>query len=52
MSAGKVIGALLLVFAGYTVIGMFLMNQSFWTVYNYVTLVFSTVCGIVLLRQK
>ena len=52
MNAGKVIGVLLLVFAVHTVIGMFLMNQSFWAVYNYVTLVFSTASGIVLLRRK
>ncbi len=52
MKATKVIGILLLVFAVYTVIGIVLANQSFWTVYNYVTLIFSVVSGIVLLSQS
>lgn len=52
MKTTKVIGILLLLFAVYTIIGMIIADQSFWTVYNYVTLIFSVVSGIVLLKQS
>jgi len=52
MKKNKVIGTSLLILAIYTIIGMVLNNNSFWSVYNYVTLIFSVLSGIVLLRQK
>ena len=52
MKAAKVIGVLLLIFTVYTVIGMVLANDAFWGVYNYVTLIFSVISGVVLLKQK
>ena len=52
MNKGKVIGALLLVFAVYTIIGMAVDDTTFWGIYNYVTLVFSALSGFILLRQK
>jgi hypothetical protein len=52
MKKNKIIGGLLLVFAVYTVVGMVLNDNTFWAVYNYVTLAFSVVCGVILLKQK
>ncbi|MFA5271101.1 MAG: hypothetical protein WC412_02020 [Candidatus Omnitrophota bacterium] len=52
MKAVKVIGVLFFVYAIITIIGMVLDNNSFWMVYNIVTLVFSIPSGIVLLKQK
>lgn len=47
-----VIGILLLVLAVATVVGMAIENASFWTIYNYITILFSVVGGVVLLKQK
>ena len=52
IKANKMIGVLLLIFTVYTIIGMVLANDAFWGVYNYVTLIFSVISGIVLLKQK
>jgi len=52
MKKNKFIGILLLAFAVYTVAGMVLANDTFWSIYNYVTLVFFMLSGIILLRQK
>jgi uncharacterized membrane protein len=52
MKTNKVIGRLLLVFAVYTVIGMVVKNDTYWFIYNYVTLVFSLLAGMILLKQK
>ncbi|MFA5100285.1 MAG: hypothetical protein WC547_05340 [Candidatus Omnitrophota bacterium] len=52
MITNKVIGLLLLVFAVYTIIGMAAANAAYWQIYNYVTLLLSVTCGIVLLRMK
>jgi hypothetical protein len=52
MKKNKVIGKLLLIFAVCTVVGMVLNDNTFWSVYNYVTLAFYVVSGIVLLKQK
>ncbi|MDD5505188.1 MAG: hypothetical protein PHR73_00295 [Candidatus Omnitrophica bacterium] len=52
MKKTKVIGALLLVFAVFTVLGMILANETYWGVYNYVTLAFSVLSGIALLNEK
>jgi len=48
---GKLIGLLLLVFAVYTIVGMVVDDSTYWQIYNYVTLIFSVISGIVLLRQ-
>jgi uncharacterized membrane protein len=52
MKTNKVIGRLLLVFVVYTVIGMVVKNDAYWFIYNYVTLVFSLLAGMILLKQK
>ncbi len=48
----KVIGMLLLALAVATVVGMVIKNEDYWTVYNYVVVVLSAVCGTVLLGSK
>lgn len=52
MKKNRVIGLLLLVLAVYTILGMILANDTYWSVYNYVTLVFSVLSGIALLKEK
>lgn len=52
MKKNKVIGALLLVLAAYAIIGMIINNNSFWLIYNYITIAFSAISGIILLKQK
>lgn len=52
MEKQKVIGILLLIFAIYTAVGMIIDDPIYWSIYNYVTLIFSVISGIVLLRQK
>lgn len=52
MKKNKVIGLLLLALAIYTVIGMVMDSNSFWSVHNYVTITFSLLAGVVLLKQK
>lgn len=52
MNKNKVIGALLLVLAVATVVGMVLANDSYWLAYNYAVVIISVVGGIGLLRQK
>jgi len=52
MKKNKVIGVLLLVLAVYTIIGIVLANDAYWGIYNYVTLAFSILSGIVLLKEK
>ncbi|MDD5355912.1 MAG: hypothetical protein PHY56_05215 [Candidatus Omnitrophica bacterium] len=52
MKKNKVIGLLLLVLAVYTILGMILANDNYWSVYNYVTLVFFVLSGIALLKEK
>jgi len=48
----RVIGWLLLVLAIVTLVGMVVVSDTFWRIYNYVTVLFSVLGGIVLLRQK
>ncbi|MCK9430347.1 MAG: hypothetical protein M0R17_10130 [Candidatus Omnitrophica bacterium] len=52
MKKNKIIGKLLLMFAVFTVLGMVLDNDTYWSVYNYATLIFFLSSGIVLLKQK
>ena len=52
MKKNKVIGLLLLVFTVYTIVGMVINDAMFWDIYNYVTLIFSILSGVVLLKQK
>ncbi|MDD5561147.1 MAG: hypothetical protein PHT50_03325 [Candidatus Omnitrophica bacterium] len=52
MKKSKIIGYLLLVFALYTIVGMVVDDAAYWAAYNYVTIAFSVISGIVLLRQK
>ncbi|MFA6357625.1 MAG: hypothetical protein WCY09_03025 [Candidatus Omnitrophota bacterium] len=52
MKKNKVIGILLLVFAVYTIVGMVADSGIFWDIYNYLTLIFFILSGIVLLKQK
>lgn len=52
MKKNKVIGVLLLVFAVYTIVGMVVKSDTYWGIYNYVTLIFSVSSAVVLLKQK
>jgi len=52
MNNNRVIGFLLLVLAISTVVGMVIVNAAYWSVYNYVTIIFSVICGVILLKQK
>ncbi|MDD5281125.1 MAG: hypothetical protein PHC37_00375 [Candidatus Omnitrophica bacterium] len=52
MKKNKVIGFLLLVLAVYTIVGMVLANDTYWSVYNSITLVFCVLSGIALLKEK
>ncbi|MCK9554860.1 hypothetical protein M0R36_03460 [bacterium] len=48
----KVIGILLLALTAATVVGMVIKNESYWTVYNYIVVALSAICGVVLLGSK
>ena len=48
----KIIGILLLIFTVYTIVGMVIKNNAYWAIYNYVTIIFSVLSGIVLLKEK
>jgi len=50
MNKNKVIGVLLLVLAIVTIVGMVMNNAVYWTIDNYVTITFSVLSGIVLLK--
>ena len=52
MKKNKVIGVLLLVLALYTIAGMIINNNTFWLTYNWVTIIFSAISGINLLKEK
>lgn len=52
MKNNKVIGLLLLILAISTIIGMAANNDTYWAIYNYLTIILSVVYGIALLRQK
>jgi len=52
MKKNAVIGLLLLVLAIATIVGMIINNDTYWFIYNYVTIIFSVISGIVLLNQK
>ncbi|MFA5144643.1 MAG: hypothetical protein WC723_01355 [Candidatus Omnitrophota bacterium] len=52
MKKNKIIGLLLLVLAFFTIVGIAINNNTYWAGYNYVTIIFSVLSGIVLLRQK
>jgi len=52
MKNNKVIGLLLLILAIATIVGMIIDNATFWSIYNYATVIFSVLSGIVLLKQK
>jgi len=52
MKKNQVIGLLLLILAIFTVVGMIFGNDVYWSVYNFLTILFSVISGIVLLKQK
>ncbi len=52
MRKNKVIGALLLILAVYTIAGMIIQNDFFWLAYNWVVIIFSVIGGIALLKDK
>lgn len=52
MKKNKIIGVLLLALAIATVIGIVIMNDVYWAIYNYVTLLITAVGGTILLKQK
>jgi hypothetical protein len=51
MKKTKIIGILMLVFTVYTIIGMAAADAGYWRIYNYVTLAFSVLSGIILLKD-
>jgi len=48
----QAIGILMLFLAVYTIVGMVLKSDDFWLVYNYITLAFFAIGGLVLLKNK
>jgi len=52
MKMNKVYGVLLLALLAATVVGMVIRNDTYWSVYNYVTIILSALIGISLLKQK
>jgi hypothetical protein len=52
MKKNKVIGALLLILAVYTIAGMIIDNLTYWIIYNCLTISFSVISGIILLKEK
>ncbi|MDP8292395.1 MAG: hypothetical protein RAP41_06600 [Candidatus Orphnella occulta] len=51
MKKKKIIGLLLLLLAIYTIAGMVINNNTFWLVYNYITIILSVISGILLLKE-
>jgi len=52
MKTNKIVLLFLLVLVITTAIGMALNNDTYWTIHNYGTLLFSVICGVLLLKQK
>lgn len=52
MAKNKVIGILLLVLAISTIIGMVANNDTYWLIYNYITIILSVIYAVILLKQK
>jgi len=52
MKNSKVIGVWLLILGIFTIVGMVINNATYWSIYNYATIIFSVLSGIVLLKQK
>jgi len=52
MKKNKGIGILLLILTISTIVGMVINNAAYWSIYNYATIIFSVLSGIVLLKQK
>jgi len=52
MKKNKISGLLLLLLAMATIIGIFMNNDAYWLMYNYATIILSTLIGISLLMQK
>jgi len=52
MKKNKVIGVLLLILAVSTIVGIIIENATFWLAYNYVTIILSVICSIVLLKKR
>ena len=50
MKKNKVIGVLLLVLAVSTIAGLVINKDAFWTIYNWASIIFSVISGIVLLK--
>ena len=52
MKKNEVIGVLLLILAVTTIVGMIVDNVTFWIIYNWATIILSTVSGITLLKEN
>lgn len=50
MKNNKVIGVLLLILAFFTIAGMVINNNTYWSIYNYATIIFSVFSSIILLK--
>ncbi|MDP8297839.1 MAG: hypothetical protein RAP41_06630 [Candidatus Orphnella occulta] len=51
MKKNKIIGALLLILAVYTIAGMIVASDAFWLIYNFVVIISCVISGILLLRE-
>ncbi len=52
MKVNILVALFLLVLVITTIVGMVLNNDGYWTVHNYISILFSVICGILLLKQK
>jgi uncharacterized protein (DUF983 family) len=52
MKVTKLAAIFMFLLVAATIVGMYLMNQTYWDVYNWVTLICCTVLGFLLLKQK
>ena len=52
MKKSKIIGVMLLILAVTTIVGMIVDNVIFWIIYNWATIILSTIGGITLLKEN
>jgi hypothetical protein len=52
MKSSKIVALFLLVLVITTVVGMVLDSDAYWNIHNYCTILFSVLCGALLLKQK
>ncbi|MDD5120275.1 MAG: hypothetical protein PHR84_03065 [Candidatus Omnitrophica bacterium] len=52
MKKNKIVGVLLLALAILTIMGMVINNDTYWLIYNFATIIFSVISGLVLIKQN